>query len=73
MREDALGDFTWNVQVNYFRNILKMALFYSACYQRLFQKKKTEIVLSSGDEDDIIEVKPKLEEMEPCCSSSLKD
>jgi hypothetical protein len=31
------------------------------------------IYLSSGDEDEVLEVKPKLEEMEPCCSSSLRD
>jgi hypothetical protein len=31
------------------------------------------IELSSGDEDDVLEIKPKLEKMEPCCSSFLKD
>jgi hypothetical protein len=31
------------------------------------------IELSSGEEDDVIEIKPKIEEMEPCCSSSLRD
>jgi hypothetical protein len=31
------------------------------------------VYLSSGEEDDVIEIKPKLEDMEPCCSSSLKD
>jgi hypothetical protein len=31
------------------------------------------VYLSSGDENDVMEVKPKLEKMESCCSSSLKD
>jgi hypothetical protein len=49
-------------------------MYFSACYDRIFRnKKKDEIVLSSGDENDVMEVKPKLEKMEPCCSSSLKD
>jgi hypothetical protein len=72
--ENALVNYTWNVPVGYLTDILKMVIFYRSCYQRLFpKKKKDEIVLSSGDEDDVMEVKPKLEEMERCCSSSLKD
>jgi hypothetical protein len=61
------------MQVGYLKDILRFILFYSPCYKRLFEnkkKKKTEIELSSEDEND---VKPKPEEMEPCCSSSLKD
>jgi hypothetical protein len=58
------------VSVSDLRDILKMDLFYRPCYTRLFlkKKKKAEIELSFADE-----VKPKVEEMEPCCSSSLKD
>jgi hypothetical protein len=59
------------MQVGYLRDILNWTLFYSACYIRLFRKKKVEIELSSGDEDDVLDIKPKLEEMEPCTSSSL--
>jgi hypothetical protein len=73
MWKDALVYKTWTVRVCYLKHILKMTLFYRPCYNLLFRKKKTEIDLSSGDEDDVIEMKPKLEEMEPCCSSSLKD
>jgi hypothetical protein len=55
---------------------------------RLFRKKKQvkielssgeeddyekPVYLSSGEEEDTLEVKPKLEEMEPCTSSSLID
>jgi hypothetical protein len=72
MWEDALENCTWNVSVSYLANILNLT-FYSPCYQRIFEKKKVEIELSSGDENDVLDVKPKLEEMEPCCSSFLKD
>jgi hypothetical protein len=76
------------VSVCDFLDILNLTRFNRYCYNCVFlKKKKTEIVLSSGeendfeqpiylssgDEDDEIEVKPKLEKMEPCCSSSLKD
>jgi hypothetical protein len=74
MRENALEIYTRIMRVSDLRDLLNFLLFYRSCYQRLFQKKKKdEIVLSSGDEDDVLEIKPKLEEMEPCCSSSLKD
>jgi hypothetical protein len=57
-----------------FKIYAQVDLIYRTCYQRLFEnKKKAEIELSSGDENEEIDVKPKLEEMEPCCSSSLKD
>jgi hypothetical protein len=62
------------VRVSYSKYLLSLTLFYSPCYKRRFQKKnKDEIVLSSGDEDDVMEIKPKLEDMKPCCSSLLKD
>jgi hypothetical protein len=53
------------MQVGYSIDILSFTLFHSICYQRLFVKKKKniKIELSSGDEED----------MEPCCSSSLKN
>jgi hypothetical protein len=88
MWKDALEIYTRIMRVSYLRDILKMDLFYRSCYQRRFRKKKKEnielssgdeddfeepIYLSSGDEDDVLEIKPKVEEMEPCCSSSLKD
>jgi hypothetical protein len=74
MRKNALENYPWSVQVSYFTNLLTLT-FYSACYWRLFpSKKKTsrkvKIELSSGDEDETIEIKPKIE---PCCSSSLQN
>jgi hypothetical protein len=74
MWTNALENYTRNLRVSDFRNMLIFTLFYSACYQRHFKKKKKAVIeLSSGDEDDVMEMKPKLEEMKPCCSSSLKD
>jgi hypothetical protein len=76
--KDGLENHTWTLRVGYLRYILN-STFYSTCYIRLFVKKKkkasreVEIELSSGEEDEPIDVKPKLEEMEPCCSSSLRD
>jgi hypothetical protein len=88
MRKDGLGNYTWSVSVSNLINVL-IFTFYRACYLRLFirnkkasRKVKIElssgeedepVCLSSGDENDTIEVKPKIEEMEPCCSSSLRD
>jgi hypothetical protein len=66
MWEDALEICTWNVFVSYFIYITCLTSIYSPCYQRLFGKKKK-------DENEVMEVNPKLEEMEPCCSSSLKN
>jgi hypothetical protein len=63
--EDALEDYTWNVQVSDLKDMQNLTFNFSACYKRLFQKKKKDkIDLSSGD--DVMEIKP-------CCSSSLKD
>jgi hypothetical protein len=63
MWKDALENSTWTVRVGDLKHMLKMALFYRSCYNRLFEKKK------KGE----VDIKPKLEEMKPCCSSSLKD
>jgi inorganic triphosphatase YgiF len=35
-------------------------------------KKKVEIELSSGDEDDVMEIKPKLEQTDPCSSVEIE-
>jgi hypothetical protein len=72
--ESCIGILSAECASRLFYRSTKLNFNYSPCYQRLFiKKKKTEIELSSGDEDDVIEVKPKPEEIEPCCSSSLKD
>jgi hypothetical protein len=73
MWKAALEICTWTLRVGYFLYITCLTSIYSSCYNRLFRKKKAEIELSSGDENEVMEIKPKLEEMEPCCSSSLKD
>jgi hypothetical protein len=70
-------------------NVYTKFSVYRLCYVRLFYSKKKKsqkvkielssgeedepIYLSSGDENDTIDVKPKPENMEPCCSSSLKN
>jgi hypothetical protein len=85
----CIGDFYVEFVSRLFDRFTELIFNYSACYKRLFQKKKTTseielssgddddfakpIELSSGDEDDVMEVKPKIEKMEPCCSSSLND
>jgi hypothetical protein len=62
------------MQVGYLMDILNLTLFYSACYQRLFPRKKknAEIELSSGDENDVLDVKPKLEQTDPCTSVEIE-
>jgi hypothetical protein len=70
MRKNALENYAWNVRVGHLTYILNSA-FYRACYKRLFEKKKkfkkVKAELRSEGEDDIIE------NMEPCCSSSLQN
>jgi hypothetical protein len=73
VRKDALEDYTRSLRVSYLIDMLNYTWFYSVCYERLFRKKKNvEIELSSGEEDDVLDIKPKLEEIEPCTSSSLR-
>jgi hypothetical protein len=73
--ERCIGNFYVECVSRLFYGCTKLNFNYRICYNnRFYNKKKVEIELSSGDEDDdVIDVKPKLEPMEPCCSLSLKD
>lgn len=64
MWKSSLVNYTWSLQVSYLTYFLRSLLYYRACYHRLYDKKTSkneEIELSSGEEDEIIEVKPKTE------------
>jgi hypothetical protein len=86
----CIGEFNVDCASMLFKTYINVDYIYRSCYNLLFLKKKKKkaevelssgeeedfeqsIYLSSGDEDDEVDIKPKLEEMEPCCSSSLKD